>query len=260
MGCGWLGLPLAKTLLSEGNKVHGSTTSKHKLPLLKMVGVTPYLISISEEGIQGDIANFLKGVDCLIINVPPKLRGGSTENYIKKMQWLHKAVRISSVHKVIFVSSTSVYGNIDGEVTESTDPKPTTESGKQLLAVENHFKNDRERQTTIIRFGGLIGPKRHPVTMLSKRKNLSNGTMPVNLVHLTDCIRTITEILANNWWSETFNSVYPYHPAKELYYTSEALLRDLEPPEYKPNNSSKGKIVHAYNLINVKGFKFTTTI
>ncbi|WP_149274399.1 NAD-dependent epimerase/dehydratase family protein [Pareuzebyella sediminis] len=260
IGCGWLGLPLAKTLLNEGRTVHGSTTSKHKLPLLKMSGIIPYQISISENGVQGDITDFLRGVDCIIINVPPKLRGGSNENFVKKMQWLHKAVRVSSVEKVIFVSSTSVYGNIKGEVTEKTDPQPATESGKQLLTAERIFKNDKERETSIIRFGGLIGPERHPVTMLAKRKNLSNGNMPVNLVHLNDCIRTITEILANDWWSETFNSVYPYHPTKQLYYSSEALLRGLQPPEYESNKNSNGKIVHAHNLINVKGFRFTTTI
>ena len=41
LGCGWLGLPLAKSLLSKGYKVKGSTTSESKLEILENAGVLP---------------------------------------------------------------------------------------------------------------------------------------------------------------------------------------------------------------------------
>ncbi|MDC1274067.1 SDR family NAD(P)-dependent oxidoreductase, partial [Flavobacteriaceae bacterium] len=34
IGCGWLGLPLAKSLISNNYKVKGSTTRKNKLTVL----------------------------------------------------------------------------------------------------------------------------------------------------------------------------------------------------------------------------------
>jgi nucleoside-diphosphate-sugar epimerase len=260
MGCGWLGLPLAKTLTKDGYRIHGSTTSEEKLEKLKMEGIHPFLISLSEDGIHGGIQAFLSEVDALIINVPPGLRSGTEENYVKKMQLLHDAIKSSQIKKIIFVSSTSVYGDIDGAVTERIPPEPVTESGRQLVASEKIFRNDKNLQSTILRFGGLIGSDRHPVTMLSGKKNLSNGNAPINLIHLNDCIRIIVQILKKNWWCETFNGVYPYHPTKQDYYTSKALGKRLQPPEYNADSPKKGKIVLSHNLTNVKDFEFTTTL
>ncbi|MGB5499393.1 MAG: SDR family oxidoreductase, partial [Maribacter sp.] len=219
MGCGWLGLPLAKSLLEDGCQVHGSTTTQDKRNDLTKLGIVPFLISLTEEKIIGDIAGFLADTELIVINVPPKLRGGNKENYVNKMQLLHTAIKASSVQKILFVSSTSVYGDIDGEVTEETIPCPSTESGKQLLASENLFRDDAKLQTTIIRFGGLIGPDRHPITILSGRKGLTNGNDVINLIHLEDCIGIIKATIQNDWWDELFNGVYPYHPSKQEYYS-----------------------------------------
>jgi len=260
IGCGWLGLPLAISFVKDGYQVHGSTTSKEKLLILKEENITPFHILLSEDKIAGAISDFLRGIDVLVVNVPPKLRGKSKGNYVQKIQLLHQEVKKSEVQKVIFVSSTSVYGDVDGEVTEETIPQPSTESGKQLLTSENIFANDTDLQTTIIRFGGLIGPNRHPVTMLSGRQNLSNGNAPTNLIHLNDCIRIIKSVLANSWWGEILNGVYPEHPSKQKYYSSEAKKRGLQMPDYKVDNSKKSKIVHSKVLIYVKKFEFTTTL
>ena len=257
IGCGWLGFPLAISLINEGYQVHGSSTSAEKIISLKNEGIIPFLIALTENDIVGDISKFLAQVDVLVINIPPKLRGSHRENYVKKMQLLHQEVKKSSLQKVIFVSSTSVYGNCTGEVTEATMPQPTTESGKQLLEVENIFKNDTSLQTTVIRFGGLIGPNRHPITMLSGRRELSNGNHPVNLIHLDDCIRIIKAVLQNSWWKETLNGVYPEHPSKQKYYTNEANKRGLQIPDYKGHNPNKGKKILSKVLVSVKKFKFT---
>ncbi|MGB6150839.1 MAG: NAD(P)H-binding protein [Pricia sp.] len=260
MGCGWLGLPLAKTLMADGYRIHGSTTSKEKLMLLEDAGIHPFKISLTEDAIIGDIEDFLAKADTLIINVPPKLRGENNENYVKKMQLLHGAVQASKVKRIIFVSSTAVYGDIEGEVTEATAPQPATESGRQLLISEAIFRGDPSLKTTIIRFGGLTGPERHPVTMLSGRKNLSNGNFPINLIHLNDCIKIISEILKNSWWGETLNGVYPYHPTKQEYYTSKAIGKGLQVPDYDAPSVKKGKTVSSYILTTLKNFEFTTTL
>lgn len=260
MGCGWLGRPLANSFISDGYRVHGSTTSEEKLIPLKKEGIIPFLISFHEDNIEGDISNFLKDVELLIVNIPPKLRKGPKENYVKKMKLLHEKVKKNTVKKVIFVSSTSVYGAVEGEVTEETIPKPTTESGIQLLASEKVFSEDETLQTTILRFGGLIGPNRHPVTMLSGRKELSNGNAAVNLIHLDDCIGIIKAIFEKSWWNEVLNGVHPHHPTKRKYYTQEAIRLGLQHPDYKEDSALKSKIISPKKLISVKKYKFTTTL
>lgn len=260
IGCGWLGLPLAISLINEGYQINGSTTSEEKFTLLKKEGILPFLISLHEDNIGGDTKDFLTDIDVLIVNVPPKLRGTKKENYIKKIELLHEEVKKHTVKKIIFVSSTSVYGAIEGVVTEESIPQPSTESGKQLLAAENIFKNDADLQTTVIRFGGLIGPNRHPITMLSGRQELSNGHHPINLIHLDDCIGIITAVIENSWWNIILNGVHPDHPTKRKYYTNKAIELELQIPDYKEGNSKKGKKIHSKTLINVKKYKFTTTL
>jgi len=261
IGCGWLGLPLAKHLVNDGYNVYGTTTSLDKLDQLKNFGIIPFQVRISEDKIEGDVQGLLVNVDILIVNVPPKLRGkGPKENYVKKMALLHAHLKNTAVKKVIFISSTSVYGDIDGKVDEDTTPKPSTESGKQLLQSENIFLNDENLKTTVIRFGGLIGLNRHPVTMLSGRENLKNGNAPINLIHLDDCIGIINKVITLESYTKIFNAVYPYHPSKKSYYTQKALKLNIEPPHYQDNNKEKsGKIIICKHF-SVNFYRFSTSI
>ena len=128
IGCGWLGFPLAKSFIEKGILVKGTTTSPDKLKILKEEKIIPYWILLSEQQIQGEITDFLKDVRTLIINVPPKLRSKKSENYVAKMKMLHQQIQKSSIKNIVFISSTSVYGAIDGIVTEETRPTPNSES------------------------------------------------------------------------------------------------------------------------------------
>ena len=93
IGCGWLGLPLAKTYIEDGFTVKGTTTSEQKISALKKEGIEAFKINLAEDGIHGNILSFLNEVNTLIINVPPKLRGAIKENYVAKMHLLHDAIK-----------------------------------------------------------------------------------------------------------------------------------------------------------------------
>lgn len=67
----------------------------------------------------------------------------------------------------MFISSTSVYGNLNREITEEDETFPETESGKALVKVEKLLRNEKEINITILRFGGLIGYERNPGNFLA---------------------------------------------------------------------------------------------
>lgn len=259
LGCGWLGFPLAKFLIQQGCTVHGSTTSQEKLSALKENGIFPFLIDLNLGIDENIIAAFLKNIDVLIINIPPRMKSKSANNYAEKMNRLHQTITKSDIKKVLFVSSTSVYGDVEGEVTEETVPQPVSVSGKELLIAENVFKYDKSLQASIIRFGGLIGPNRHPVYQLSKKKEIQNGNFPINLIHLNDCISIINLIIKKEYWGEIFNAVYPYHPTKATYYSAIAEKKHLNKPIFIDNSQKIGKIILSNTLIFVKKYKFMTT-
>jgi len=256
LGCGWLGLPLAKALIGNGFSVNGSTTSIDKIGLLENAGITPFLIEIGENEINGDVDQFLDQSQVLIINIPPKLRGNSTENFVSKIQNILPFIEKSEIKKVLFVSSTSVYSDEDKVVTEETIPNPDTESGKQLLECENLLQENSHFETTILRFGGLIGEDRHPIYFLAGRSNIENPDAPINLIHQEDCIGIILKIIESNCWQETFNAVAPFHPNREEYYSQKAKEYNLEPPIFTHSKPSIGKTIFSYKLYNVLKYQF----
>ncbi|WP_423996954.1 SDR family oxidoreductase [Maribacter sp. IgM3_T14_3] len=260
IGCGWLGLPLAENLIANGYTVNGTSTSNEKITVLKEKGITPFKIALSKKEIKGDIHAFLDSVSVLVINIPPKLRGnGPKESYIAKIKLLHKAIKKSAVKNIIFASSTAVYGDIEGTVTEKTAPQPNTESGTQLVQCEDLLKNDKALNTTIIRFGGLIGPNRHPVTMLSGRENLSGGDAPVNLIHLDDCIGIIKRVIEHDHYNDVLNAVYPEHPTKKEYYTLQAEKRGIPAPKYTATGKNQ-KIVTFCSIFLINDYSLLTSI
>lgn len=268
LGCGWLGLPLAKSLLKNGFLVKGSTTSTEKIAMLEAAGIEPFLLEVSETEIIGDITSFLENSEILIIDIPPKLRGNSAENFVAKIQNLIPFIANSSVEKVIFISSTSVYADAIStalNVTELTKPQPETESGKQLLEAEQLLQNNKNFQTTVVRFGGLIGGDRHPIKFLAGRKNIENPEAPINLIHQTDCIGIIETIIKKGLQqaqsdkelkTETFNAVAPFHPTRKDYYTQKAIVLNLALPEFEQSKPSVGKIISSEKVESVLEYKF----
>lgn len=256
LGCGWLGLPLAKSLLEKGFSVNGSTTSLEKITVLEKAGISPFQINLFEDSIEGNIDLFLSYSEVLIIDIPPKLRGNSSENFVTKIQNIIPFIEKSSVEKVIFVSSTSVYSDDNSIITEETKPNPDTESGKQLLEAEQLLQKNSNFQTTIVRFGGLIGEDRHPIKFLAGRKNIENPEGPINLIHQVDCIGIIEAIYETNSWQETYNAVTPYHPIRKEYYTHKAIELNLPLPEFDESKISIGKTILSDKVASVLNYEF----
>jgi nucleoside-diphosphate-sugar epimerase len=257
LGCGWLGLPLAKALIKKGFSVNGSTTSTEKLSILEKAGITPFLISLDSKSVSGAIESFLKESSTLIIDIPPKLRGTNKENFVEKIKILIPFIEKSSVENVVFVSSTSVYGEENDIVTEESPLNPDTESGKQLVEVEQLLQRNTNFKTTVLRFGGLIGEDRHPVKFLAGRENLDNPDAPINLIHQEDCIGIILKIIENDSWNETFNAVAPFHPTRSVYYTQKAMDLNLALPKFNPENAFIGKTILSDKIETALNYTFT---
>jgi nucleoside-diphosphate-sugar epimerase len=265
LGCGWLGFPLAKKLIEIGFEVKGSTTSENKLAVLKSNKIGPYLLELSETKISESITDFLHDSDILIIDIPPGLRkiteATSEKTFVNKIKNLIPFIEKSTIKKVLFISSTSVYADTApfSTVTEESVLHPDTESGKQLMEVENLLRNNSNFQTTIIRFGGLIGEDRNILKMLTGKTNVANPDAPINLIHQQDCIGILCEILKQNCWNETFNAVAPNHPSRKKYYTEKAKQLHLVAPLFNENETNIGKIVSSEKLENVLGYTFKKT-
>jgi nucleoside-diphosphate-sugar epimerase len=269
LGCGWFGLPLAKSLLSKGYNVKGSTTSATKLKTLKEAEIMPFQIQLNEQEIIGNVSDFLHETDVLIIAIPPGLRkeilSSEQMTFINKMKILIPYIEKSGIQKVLFVSSTSVYGDRFPivEYTESTQNHPDTESGRQLVLSEKLLQSNIHFKTTVIRFGGLLGEDRHPIKFLAGRTQIENPDGPVNFIQREDCIGIIIKALDfayKDKWGETFNAVAPQHPTRKNYYQKKAQQFNLPLPNFVEDTKSKGKIISSKKVETILDYSFQKEI
>jgi nucleoside-diphosphate-sugar epimerase len=271
LGCGWLGLPLAKALMENGFSVKGSTTSVGKLLVLENLGIQAFQIELSETKIQGEVDSFLENSKILVIDIPPKLRSSATENFVSKIKNVIPFIEKSSIENVLFISSTAVYGDTSTalSVTEETKTYPDTESGKQLVQAEQLLQSNLTFKTSILRFGGLIGEDRHPIRFLAGRTNLENPNAPINLIHQEDCMGIILKIIEKGLctpeasgqtnksvWGETFNAVAPFHPSRKEYYTQKAIDLNLALPEFNYELPTFGKTISSSKIEKILGYSF----
>ena len=255
LGCGWLGLPLAQILLARGHRVKGSTTREDKLSTLKERGITSYLIRFSPE-INNDYQPDFFDCEVLIVNIPPKRDEEVTEEYPRKIASLLRVIEGSLVRKVLFVSSTSVYPNVNRPVREVDTSEKVKASGRALLTTERMVREHPSIQTTVLRFCGLFGPGRNPGRFLAGKTLDSSGQVPVNMIHLEDCIGIIVEILEQNVWGETFNACADAHPAKEDFYGEAARRLDFDPPKFAATEADAYKVVDSTKLKEMLSYDF----
>jgi nucleoside-diphosphate-sugar epimerase len=253
LGCGWYGRALAKSLIQKGISVKASATSAEKLEQLSAEGINPYLARFDADSENFDPAFF--HCDILVIAITPKFRKGETTGYLPKINRIIDVIKQNQIKKVIYISSTGVYGDHNSEVSEADDPKPDTESGAILWEAEKLFQKEKAFKTTIIRFGGLVGPGRHPGRFFAGKKEIPNGLAPVNLIHLEDCVGISMAIIGKDAFGCLFNACSPDHPPKEDFYRDSTEKVGLSLPEFI-HELNNYKIIISSNLNNILNYRF----
>lgn len=237
LGCGWLGLPLAKSFLSDTEFVKGSTTTTEKLPVLAASGIAPYLVQFTDERFSGNLSEFLDA-EVLIIAVSPGRSAEKQRNYLSMLSSLATMIPRSTARKVVFISSTAVYGDANREFTEDDDPQTDSSSGELLMKAEKLVSSVKAVQHVVLRVAGLVGPGRHPGRFFTGKKGIPNGLAPVNLVHQADVIGVI-KLLANDEGAHgIYNVCAPHHPQRQVFYSAAAENAGLDLPGFIPENKS----------------------
>ena len=241
IGMGWLGIPLCKELVNAGNKVIATTTTPAKIND-QIAGIDVQLFDIVKDTPD---KNLLRS-NIFIYTVPP-LGLGEVEIFFNS---------VDGNSKIIFISSTSVYGKSSGNTNEESSFSPQTKNSELLIKAECYLRG-RFKNLTVIRPGGLFNETRHPIYSLQGKVGLTGGQELLHLVHGDDCVKAILMIIKKQFWSEDFNLVNDLRVLKQVYYTEKARALGLIPPQYvettqlNPTNISNNKSVKML-LLNYK--------
>ena len=239
LGSGWLGKSLAISLLEKGFTVKGSTTSEDKLDVLKLHSIEPYLVDIAS---FEEFDAFLKA-DILIVAI--------TSKDIDGFKNLILQIENSSIQKVIFISSTSVYGRLNKVMTEEDAVLNTP-----LSEIEGLFRANSLFETTILRFAGLYGDERHPSNWFKNGRKIPQPNGFVNMIHKEDCIEIIHSIIDQNCWNETFNACSNHHPTRREFYTLAKLGANFEVPIFEENEVYQWKIISSKKVQEFLNYTF----
>ena len=253
LGCGWLGTALGKSLLRKGWKVKGSTSSTQSYNNLEMSGISTFYLKVKPKSIEIDYNSFFS-TDILMVSFPPTRTDCVEESFPRKITQVVKKVEELGIKKVLFISSTSVYQSQNKELREGEEGSPEKASGRALLKAEELFTTSDKFQTTILRFGGLIGYDRNPAKFLKGKADIA-GESPVNLIHRDDCQNIITRIINEDIWGEVFNASSPGHPTKRGFYTKAAQISELPAPGFT-NELEDFKIINSDKLIKRLDYTF----
>lgn len=245
LGCGWLGLPLGRQLAEDGYPVKGSTTTSDKLSVLRAADIEPYHITLSPH-LTGDRTDAFFATDVLFLNIPPPR--GRDDLHAYHLRQIESVIDAAgAVDWVIFASSTGVYPQERGTVTEEDAPSPDDSdahaslrpSGAALLDAERLLQSAAAFDTTVVRFAGLYGGDRDPGRFLAGRERVPGGDAPVNLIHRDDCLGIVRAILEQDVRGEIFNACADEHPIRRVLYTRAARRLGVEPPTFESGGTNK---------------------
>jgi len=226
---GRLGLTLYKEFEKLGHNVNGSFCN-------------------SSKGVQGEVKyNFQRDAlpkvfisgDLLIFNLTPSA--------ISSIDLLKDFISKINYKKIVFISSTSVYGK-QGKVDEDTIPIPETTSGEFLVKCEEVVS--KHDNCTIIRPGGIIYTDSHPVRVLLRKKTIINPVESINLVAINDLVDSILKLIKYN--HKVINVVNSFHPKKREYYNEYCRKNELNLLEFLEVPSIKDKIITSkYSVLKI---------
>jgi len=203
IGCGYVGLPVAQKWLEQGHTVSALTRSETRAAEFARLGIKPILGDIT----QPESLKKLPDVETVLYAVGFDRSANLSRHEIYVTGLDHVLTEIKGrTRKIIYLSSTSVYGQSAGEwVDEESACEPQRENGQICLEAEHLFEKhglrsteERPKTTTavILRLAGIYGPKRLLARMEQIKAGESLAGRPdawLNLIHVTDIINTILE-------------------------------------------------------------------
>lgn len=241
-GCGWLG-KYAVEAWQGRYRLCATSRDETKVEALGQQSIHARCFTLGDP--HSELLSLARE-STMILNIPAGRRAESHNEYVRQMLMLVDGLVQSPPPHLIFVSSTSVYGeHVSGDILETSAVAPDTGSARANAAIEAHIRSQYPFPFTILRLAGLIGPDRHPVTSL-QGKALSNADSPVNLVHVDDVVRALERLHIMGGVNRTLHLCCREHPSRQAYYTWAAQQRGLTPPTFSSSNDHRvGKRINA---------------
>lgn len=239
IGCGYIGLPLALALKDAGHEIDAWVHSVGSAEALEGHGFFARIIagSVADANVW---ASLHKKYD-LAVHCASSGGGGEAAYEEVYVQGMHELTTRQPQARKIFVSSTSVYGQTQGEiVTEESATLPESATGKILRRAEQMAL---AAGAVVVRSSGIYGPKRGVMFEKFRRGEAvidGDGSRWINQIHQVDLVAALTTLIASGKPSEIYNATDDTPVRQRDYYAWCAkFLSQPMPPKGRVERSRK---------------------
>ncbi|WP_353427150.1 SDR family oxidoreductase [Polynucleobacter sp. MWH-UH19D] len=191
IGCGDIGIRVAKQL-SLGHRVFALTSSSHRFQELREAGAIPILGNLD----QPESLWRLAGLAQTVIHLAPPQNQGNRDHRTRNLFRI-LAQGSSAVRRLIYVSTTGVYGDHRGaKVSELTPVNPQSERAQRRVDAERALRlwgPAHGIAVTILRVPGIYAANRLPLERLQSQMPalLPEEDAYSNHIHSDDLARLV---------------------------------------------------------------------
>jgi nucleoside-diphosphate-sugar epimerase len=237
IGCGYLGSRVARRWQAAGHRVWVTTRTPARADELRRRGWQPVLCDVLKPGSlqalpRADTVLYAVGFDRSAGPSMQEVYVTGLGNVLQQLQASHPP------HRFLYVGSTSVYGQTNGEwVDETAATEPTSVSGRIALEAEACLRQAELASTRVVlRFAGIYGPGR-----LIGESALRSGSpltgVPsawLNLIHVDDGAKAILAVEKADPADGIYNIVDDEPVRRQDFYEFLAGLLRTAPPLFRP--------------------------
>jgi nucleoside-diphosphate-sugar epimerase len=190
VGCGAIGLELAKVLSTKGHEVTGL---KRSPPALSLDGISYIAADISSAAdLSGLDADFTQA----FFIVSPDGRNEQSYRAVYEAGLNNLLARLPST-QWLMVSSTSVYGQSQGEWVDENSAAEPDNIASQLIRQAEHRLMASNSGNIVVRFSGIYGPGREYLLRQAMQSPPIQQSPPyfTNRIHQQDCVGVLSFLL-----------------------------------------------------------------
>ncbi len=199
LGCGYVGLELCRQLVGGGHDVVGVRRSASGVEAVDEAGGTGVRADVTDPASLAAVPD----ADALVFAASSAGRGAEAarEVYVDGLATAidHFADREHSPDRLVYTSSTGVYGDHDGDWVDETTPLDPTTAKTEVLAeaerVALEGAAERGIDGTVARYAGLYGPDRYRLDRYLEGP-VTEGYL--NMVHRDDAAGAVGHLLTGD--------------------------------------------------------------